>query len=313
MAVSLGRKDGRGTRSSAATRASTRCATRDAADAVPGVRADHDRLRQVLHLLHRAERPRPEQSRPPEQIVAEARVWPIQGCKEITLLGQTVNSYRYASGGRTTRLSDLLARCTRSTGLERIKFVTNYPKDMTDDLLEAVRDLPKVSPYLHVPAQSGSTTCWRMKRGYTVGRLPRDDGPHSARRCPGWRSRATSSSASAARRRRDFQKTWTWCASAASRTASSSSTASGPARRRGAVRRRRARGSEEAPQQRAANPRLIGQIIPVGIEDASSFTLYGMVETSEQIGAEKEGYGESEISSSVQELQERGRITLPLV
>ena len=54
-------------------------------------------------------------------------------------------------------------------GLERIKFVTNYPKDMTDDLLQAVRDLEKCSPYLHVPAQSGSNSVLaRMKRGYTV-------------------------------------------------------------------------------------------------------------------------------------------------
>ena len=57
----------------------------------------------------------------------------------------------------------------KSTGLARLKFVTNYPKDMTDDLLTAVRDLPKCSPYLHVPAQSGSNAVLkRMKRGYTV-------------------------------------------------------------------------------------------------------------------------------------------------
>jgi tRNA-2-methylthio-N6-dimethylallyladenosine synthase len=54
-------------------------------------------------------------------------------------------------------------------GLARLKFVTNYPKDMTDDLIRAVRDLPKCSPYLHVPAQSGSNDVLaRMKRGYTV-------------------------------------------------------------------------------------------------------------------------------------------------
>jgi tRNA-2-methylthio-N6-dimethylallyladenosine synthase len=54
-------------------------------------------------------------------------------------------------------------------GLARLKFVTNFPKDMTDDLLQAVRDLPKCSPYLHVPAQSGSNSVLkRMKRGYTV-------------------------------------------------------------------------------------------------------------------------------------------------
>jgi tRNA-2-methylthio-N6-dimethylallyladenosine synthase len=111
----------------------------------------------------------PEQSRPTAQIVAEARQLAAEGCREITLLGQTVNSYRHTAGGRTTRLSDLLAELHEIAGLSRLKFVTNYPKDMTDDLLEAVRDLPKVSSYLHVPAQSGSNRVLRrMKRGYTV-------------------------------------------------------------------------------------------------------------------------------------------------
>jgi len=111
----------------------------------------------------------PEQGRPPEQILAEARILADQGCKEITLIGQTVNSYRYASGGRTTRLADLLHALSDIDGIQRLKFVTNYPKDMTDDLLLAVRDLPKCSPYLHVPAQSGSNDVLaRMKRGYTV-------------------------------------------------------------------------------------------------------------------------------------------------
>jgi len=111
----------------------------------------------------------PEQGRPPEEILAEARLLAEQGCREITLVGQTVNSYRYAEGGRTTRLADLLASLHEIAGIERLKFVTNYPKDMTDDLLTAVRELPKVSPYLHVPAQSGSNRMLsRMKRGYTV-------------------------------------------------------------------------------------------------------------------------------------------------
>ncbi|MEZ6114925.1 MAG: MiaB/RimO family radical SAM methylthiotransferase, partial [Pirellulaceae bacterium] len=111
----------------------------------------------------------PEQGRPPEQIVAEARILADQGCKEITLLGQTVNSYRYRSGEQTTRLSDLLGQLHEIDGLLRLKFVTNYPKDMTDDLLQVIRDLPKVSPYLHVPAQSGSNEMLRrMKRGYTI-------------------------------------------------------------------------------------------------------------------------------------------------
>ncbi|MEX2316217.1 MAG: tRNA (N6-isopentenyl adenosine(37)-C2)-methylthiotransferase MiaB [Pirellulales bacterium] len=111
----------------------------------------------------------PEQSRPPAAILAEARQLAGEGCREITLLGQTVNSYKFHEGDRNWRLSDLLAALDEIDGLERIKFVTNYPKDMTDDLLAAVRDLPKVSKYLHVPVQSGSNSVLtRMKRGYTV-------------------------------------------------------------------------------------------------------------------------------------------------
>jgi tRNA-2-methylthio-N6-dimethylallyladenosine synthase len=111
----------------------------------------------------------PEQSRPPAQIEAEVRKLATEGCREITLLGQTVNSYRYFADGRTTRLADLLYRLHGVEGIDRIKFVTNFPKDMTDDLLQAVRDLPKCSHYLHVPVQSGSNEVLRrMKRGYTV-------------------------------------------------------------------------------------------------------------------------------------------------
>lgn len=112
----------------------------------------------------------PEQGRSPEAIVAEARRLIDQGVKEITLLGQTVNSYRYqATDGRITRLSDLLAQLHDIDGLLRLKFVTSFPNDMTDDLLQAVRDLPKVARYLHVPAQSGCDEILRrMKRMYSV-------------------------------------------------------------------------------------------------------------------------------------------------
>jgi tRNA-2-methylthio-N6-dimethylallyladenosine synthase len=112
----------------------------------------------------------PEQSRPPAEILAEARQLADEGCREITLLGQTVNSYRYREGERTWRLSDLVGALHELRGIARIKFVTNYPKDMTADLLHAVSDLPKVAKYLHVPVQSGSDAVLRrMKRGYTVG------------------------------------------------------------------------------------------------------------------------------------------------
>ncbi len=111
----------------------------------------------------------PEQSRPAADILAEARQLAGEGCQEITLLGQTVNSYRHREGERTWRLSDLIVQLHDIDGLERIKFVTNFPNDMTDDLLAAVRDLPKCSKYLHVPAQSGSNEVLRrMKRTYTV-------------------------------------------------------------------------------------------------------------------------------------------------
>lgn len=112
----------------------------------------------------------PEQSRPPDAIIEEARALAGQGVKEITLLGQTVNSYKFDHGdGRKARLSDLLMRLHDIAGVERIRFITNYPNDMTDDLLGAVRGLPKVLRYLHVPAQSGcDDVLKRMKRGYTV-------------------------------------------------------------------------------------------------------------------------------------------------
>jgi tRNA-2-methylthio-N6-dimethylallyladenosine synthase len=112
----------------------------------------------------------PEQSRHPDHIVAECRQLANEGCKEVTLIGQTVNSYKFDHGdGRRSRLSDLLTRIHDIAGIERIKFVTNFPKDMTDDLLDAVRELPKVMKYLHVPVQSGcDEVLKRMKRLYTV-------------------------------------------------------------------------------------------------------------------------------------------------
>jgi tRNA-2-methylthio-N6-dimethylallyladenosine synthase len=111
----------------------------------------------------------PEQSRPPREIAHEVRLLAQQGVKEVTLLGQTVNSYKHTQDGKLFRLSDLLELIHETDGVLRIKFVTNYPRDMTDDLLQAVRDLPKVAQYLHVPAQSGCNEMLkRMKRGYTV-------------------------------------------------------------------------------------------------------------------------------------------------
>ena len=116
----------------------------------------------------------PEQSRSIDEIEAEVRQLANLAlddgvCLEVTLLGQTVNSYKCKLGNRTYRLSDLLYRLEEVNGLDRLKFVSNYPRHMTTDLLEAVRDLSKVSSYLHVPAQSGSNHMLKlMKRNYTV-------------------------------------------------------------------------------------------------------------------------------------------------
>ncbi len=111
----------------------------------------------------------PEQGRSPAEILSEARILAEQGCREITLLGQTVNSYRHRGDNGDTDLAALLEQLHEIDGIERLKFVTNYPKDMTERLLTTVRDLPKCSPYLHVPAQSGSDEVLkRMKRGYTI-------------------------------------------------------------------------------------------------------------------------------------------------
>jgi len=111
----------------------------------------------------------PEQSRPVADIVREVQSLANQGVREVTLLGQTVNSYKHTADGKLSRMSDLLVAIHDTPGIQRIKFVTNFPKDMGDDLLQAMRDLPKVARYLHVPLQHGcNEVLKRMKRGYTV-------------------------------------------------------------------------------------------------------------------------------------------------
>jgi hypothetical protein len=94
-----------------------------------------------------------------------------RGAVEITLLGQTVNSYVQQEDEREVRFAELLSRLNDIDGLERVRFVTSYPGDFTDDTLEAMRDLPKVCEYLHVPAQSGSDAVLkRMRRQYSVSK-----------------------------------------------------------------------------------------------------------------------------------------------
>jgi tRNA-2-methylthio-N6-dimethylallyladenosine synthase len=108
-----------------------------------------------------------EISRPPDEIMEEAKRLADDGVVEITLLGQNVNSYG-KSFGRPGALVELLARLDALPGIERVRFVTSHPKDMTREILQAVRDLPKVCEHLHMPAQSGSDRVLRdMNRKYT--------------------------------------------------------------------------------------------------------------------------------------------------
>jgi tRNA-2-methylthio-N6-dimethylallyladenosine synthase len=108
-----------------------------------------------------------EFSRSVEDIINEVKGLADDGCKEVMLLGQNVNSYGKGLGGNTT-LATLLRKLDPIEGIERIRFVTSHPKDMTRDILKAVGELPKVCEDLHMPAQSGSDRILgKMKRQYT--------------------------------------------------------------------------------------------------------------------------------------------------
>ena len=111
-----------------------------------------------------------ERSRPPEDILDEVKCLVKRGVKEVTLLGQNVNSYRGISKkkGNTYDLPDLLKELNMVEGLYRIKFTTSHPKDITEKLIYAVRDYQKVCEYIHLPVQSGSNRILSlMRRGYT--------------------------------------------------------------------------------------------------------------------------------------------------
>ncbi len=111
----------------------------------------------------------PERSRPPANIFAEVARLAEHGCREVTLLGQTVNSYRFVEDHQTVGLARLLERVQAVPGIDRVRFVTSFPADWDDDIFRVMRDYPKVMPYLHIPAQSGSDRILRaMCRGYTV-------------------------------------------------------------------------------------------------------------------------------------------------
>jgi tRNA-2-methylthio-N6-dimethylallyladenosine synthase len=98
-----------------------------------------------------------EVSRPVEKIVEEVERLADAGVREITLIGQNVNAYHgIERDGRSASLADLLRRLADVEGIERLRYMTSHPRDMTDELISAHRDLGKLMPYLHLPVQSGS-------------------------------------------------------------------------------------------------------------------------------------------------------------
>jgi len=104
----------------------------------------------------------PEVSRPVEEIVAEVRGLAGGGVKEVTLLGQNVDSYAFG-------LAELLEAVHQVEGLERIRFLTSHPAEMSDRLIETAARLPKVCEHVEIPVQSGDDAVLRrMGRGYTV-------------------------------------------------------------------------------------------------------------------------------------------------
>src|SRR5258706_3148889 len=112
----------------------------------------------------------PEVHRPPQNIIDEVKMLTDHGAREVTLLGQTVNHYAYVHpDGRTTSFAELLYQVHEAVpNLPRLRFVTSFPRDFTDEALHAMRDCQRICRYLHVPAQSASDRILKlMNRGYT--------------------------------------------------------------------------------------------------------------------------------------------------
>jgi len=106
-----------------------------------------------------------ERGAAPREVLRQCRELVDAGFREVTLLGQTVNSYVYED----VTFAELLRAVARIDGLERIRFTSPYPVDFTDDVVAALAEEPKICKYVHLPVQSGSDAVLeRMRRGYTV-------------------------------------------------------------------------------------------------------------------------------------------------
>ena len=106
-----------------------------------------------------------ERSREPEKILEEVEMLAKEGYKEITLLGQNVNSY---NGRENYKFANLLNDVCKIDGIERVRFISPHPKDFTDDVIETIANNPKIARVLHLPLQSGSSAVLKkMNRKYT--------------------------------------------------------------------------------------------------------------------------------------------------
>lgn len=109
-----------------------------------------------------------ERSRNPETIVNEARDLFAKGYKEVTLLGQNVNSYRWETDNVQITFPDLLAKVAAVSPLLRVRFATSHPKDISDRLIQTIAQTPNICNYIHLPFQSGSNRMLaKMNRKYT--------------------------------------------------------------------------------------------------------------------------------------------------
>ncbi len=111
----------------------------------------------------------PEYSRPFDKIISEAEQLLENGAKEITLLGQNVNAYSYKKNSKEFRISHLIKYLEQFSELERIRYTTSHPRDMTDDLIDCYSHSKKLMPFVHLPIQTGSNKMLElMNRKHTV-------------------------------------------------------------------------------------------------------------------------------------------------
>jgi tRNA-2-methylthio-N6-dimethylallyladenosine synthase len=111
----------------------------------------------------------PEYSRPFKQIIDEAKELIESGAKEIILLGQNVNAYKFQDNNREYKLSDLLLELNGFDQIERVRYTTSHPKDMTEDLINVYKKSSKLMPLVHLPVQSGSNKILKsMNRKHTI-------------------------------------------------------------------------------------------------------------------------------------------------